>query len=176
MSLPQAPQPAKLIIGLIMKDRALFEPVSVELVNDFGSEDLVSAWMPFDYTTYYQPEMGAPLQRRLLAFKKLINQDKLPEIKLTTNRLEHSFSRNGKRKVNIDPGYLLYERFVLASGKNFSHRIYIGSGIYADLTLIYQRGKFEKLPWTYPDYADEPMMSFLRQVRQKYAVDVTGKN
>ena len=176
MSLPQAPQPAKLIIGLIMKDRALFEPLSVELVNDFGSVDLVSSWMPFDYTTYYQPEMGSPLHRRLLTFKKLIDQDNLPEIKLTTNRLEHSFSCNGKRRVNIDPGYLLYERFVLASGKNFSHRIYIGSGIYADLTLIYQRGKFEKLPWTYPDYADAPMMSFLRQVRQKYAVDVTGTN
>ena len=174
MSLPQAPKPAKLIIGLIMKDRALFEPLSAELVNGFGSVDLVSSWMPFDYTTYYQPEMGAPLYRRLLTFKKLIDQGKLPEIKLTTNRLEHSFSRNGKRRVNIDPGYLLYERFVLASGKNFSHRIYIGRGIYADLTLIYQRGNFEKLPWTYPDYADEPMAAFLRQVRRKYAVDVTG--
>ncbi len=104
--------------------------------------------------------------------KKLINQDELPEIKLTTNRLEQSFSQNGRRRVNIDPGYLLYERFVLASGKNFSHRIYIGGGIYADLTLIYQRGGFEKLPWTYPDYADQPMLAFLAQVRNKYAVDL----
>ena len=172
MSIPQAPKPAKLVIGLIMKDRALFEPLGVELSAGFGSVDMVSSWMPFDYTTYYEPEMGTPLYRRLLTYQKLINQDELPEIKLRTNRLEQSFSQNGRRRVNIDPGYLLYERFVLASGKNFSHRIYIGGGIYADLTLIYQRGGFEKLPWTYPDYADQPMLAFLAQVRNKYAVDL----
>ena len=172
MSTPQAPKPAKLVIGLIMKDRTLFEPASAKLSADFGPVDMVSSWMPFDYTTYYEPEMGTPLFRRVLVFKKLIDQDMLPEIKLATNRLEQSLAQNGKRRVNIDPGYLLYERFVLASGKNFSHRIYIGSNIYADLTLIYQRGGFEKLPWTYPDYADQPMLEFLTQVRRKYAVDL----
>jgi len=129
--------------------------------------------MPFDYTTYYQQEMGTPLFRRLLAFKSLIEQLQLAAVKLSTNRLEDRYTRGGRRRVNIDPGYLLYERFVLASGKNFSHRIYIGHRIYADLTLIYQRGGFEKLPWTYPDYADRPILSFLEQVRQKYAADLT---
>ena len=172
MSLPQAPKPAKLVIGLIMKDRELFEPLGVELSAGFGSVDMVSSWMPFDYTSYYEAEMGTPLFRRLLTYKKLINQDELPEIKLATNRLEQSVAQSGRRRVNIDPGYLLYERFVLASGKNFSHRIYIGSGIYADLTLIYQRGGFEKLPWTYPDYADQPMLEFLTRIRRKYAVDL----
>jgi hypothetical protein len=176
MSLPQAPKPAKLVIGLIMQDRGLFEPLAVELSTGYGPVDIVSSWMPFDYTTYYEPEMGTPLYRRLLAYKNLIDQDDLPEIKLTTNRLEQTFSQNGRRRVNIDPGYLLYERFVLASGKNFTHRIYIGNGIYADLTLIYQRGGFEKLPWTYPDYADEPMLAFLTQVRNKYALDLKGTN
>jgi len=172
MSIPQEPKPAKLVVGLIMKDRAMFEPLGVELSAGFGSVDMVSSWLPFDYTSYYEPEMGTPLYRRLLTYKKLINQEELAEIKLTTNRLEQTCLQNGKRRVNIDPGYLLYERFVLASGKNFSHRIYIGRGIYADLTLIYQRGRFEKLPWTYPDYADEPMQEFLTRVRNKYAVDL----
>ena len=176
MSVPQAPKPAKLIIGLILQDRTLFEPVAAELSSGFGPVDIVSAWLPFDYTTYYEPEMGAPLVRRVLTYKKLINQDKLPEIKLRTNRLEQAYSQNNRRRVNIDPGYLLYERLVLASGKNFSHRIYIGSGIYADLTLIYQRSRFEKLPWTYPDYADEPMLAFLTQVRNKYAADLKRTN
>ena len=176
MSLPQAPKPAKLVIGLIMQDRSLFEPLAVELSAGYGPVDIVSSWMPFDYTTYYEPEMGTPLYRRLLAYKNLIDQDNLAEIKLTTNRLEQTVLQNGRRRVNIDPGYLLYERFVLASGKNFTHRIYIGSGIYADLTLIYQRGGFEKLPWTYPDYADEPMLAFLTQVRNKYALDLKGTN
>lgn len=172
MSIPRAPQRAKLIIGLIMKDRMLIESLSAELCASYGRLEMVSAWMPFNYTTYYEPEMGAPLSRRMLAFKNLIQQDELPAIKLTTNRLEESYSHNGKRRVNIDPGYLLLERLVLASGKNFSHRIYLGQGIYADLTLIYQHGVFNKLPWTYPDYADQPMLEFLQQVRSKYAVDL----
>jgi Domain of unknown function (DUF4416) len=172
MSKPQEPKPAKLVIGLFMQDRALFEPLAAELASEFGCLDMVSSWMPFNYTTYYQQEMGTPLFRRLLAFKPLIEQLQLAAVKLTTNRLEDQYTRSGRRRVNIDPGYLLYERFVLASGKNFSHRIYIGHRIYADLTLIYQGGAFEKLPWTYPDYADRPILSFLEQVRDKYAADL----
>ena len=175
MSIPQEPKPAKLVVGLIMKNRELFEPLAAELSDSFGPVDMVSAWLPFDYTSYYEPEMGAPLFRRLLIYRGLINQEDLADIKLTTNRLEQSRLSNGKRRVNIDPGYLLFERLVLASGKNFSHRIYVGRGIYADLTLIYQRGRFEKLPWTYPDYADDPMLAFLRQVRNKYAVDLKAR-
>ncbi len=174
MSVPGKPKPAKLVIGLFMREKALLEPLAAELNAAFGAVDLVSAWMPFDYTHYYEAEMGTPLFRRLLAFKELIEQQDLPRIKLATNALERRYVRDGRRRVNIDPGYLLYERFVLASGKNFSHRIYIGSGIYADLTLIYQKGDFQKLPWTYPDYADRPIVSFLRQVRGKYGLDLAS--
>ena len=74
--------------------------------------------------------------------------------------------------VNLDPGYMLLERFVLASGKNFSHRIYIGRRIYADLTLIYTKGRFQTLPWTYPDYAEQNMLTYLEQVRKKYVADL----
>jgi hypothetical protein len=74
--------------------------------------------------------------------------------------------------VNIDPGYLLPERLVLATGKNFTHRIYIGQGIYADLTLIFQKGAFRTLPWTYPDYADRCLIDFLTLVRNKYMLDL----
>ena len=176
MSLPQEPKPGKLVIGILMKDRALFEPLAVELASLYGSPDMISAWMPFDYTAYYEPEMGFPLYRRLLTFERLIDQLELAAIKLATNRLEQSYSQNHRRRVNIDPGYLLYERFVLASGKNFSHRIYIGRCIYADLTLIYRKGAFESLPWTYPDYADQPIRDFLERVRKKYAIDLKQKN
>jgi hypothetical protein len=176
MSKPREPKPAKLVIGLFMKDRALFEPLVADLVSEFGAMDLVSRWMPFDYTAYYEQEMGTPLFRRLLAFNSLIQQLDLAGIKSATNRLEDQYADNGRRRVNIDPGYLLLERFVLASGKNFSHRIYVGQKIYADLTLIYQGGAYETLPWTYPDYADRPIISFLEQVRAKYAVDLIGTN
>ena len=172
MSLPQEPKPAKLVIGFLTKDRALFEPLAAEITAICGPSDIISSWMSFNYTAYYESEIGSPLYRRLLTFETLIDQQDLAAIKLTTNRLEQAYSRNRKRRVNIDPGYLLHERFVLASGKNFSHRIYIGRCIYADLTLIYRNGAFETLPWTYPDYADQPIRNFLEQVRNKYAVDL----
>jgi len=145
MSVPCKPKPLKLVIGLFMREKALLEPLAGALSAAFGALDLISAWMPFDYTSYYEAEMGTPLFRRLLAFKKLIGQQELPQIKVATNALEGRYMQGGRRRVNIDPGYLLHERFVLASGKNFSHRIYLGSGIYADLTLIYQKGNFQKL-------------------------------
>lgn len=171
MSVPQTPKPAKLVIGIITTELKIAENLVIELASQYGQIDLVSPWMNFNYTTYYEPEMGSPLFRRVFAFKPPISQSDLSKVKLTTNRMEHDYSREGRRRVNIDPGYMLRERFVLASGKNFSHRIYIGSGIYADLTLIYWKGRFQTLPWTYPDYGDERMLNFLEQVRNKYILD-----
>jgi len=172
MSLPQPPQPAKLIVGLLLKERSLVPELSAALQAEFGVIDMVSPWFPFNYTEYYAPEMGQPLHRRLLVFEKLIEQQALARIKLTTNRIENQYARDGKRQVNLDPGYLLYERFVLATGKNYTHRIYIGEKIYADLTLMYQQGQYRALPWTYPDYADTDMRMFLLKVRQKYGADL----
>jgi hypothetical protein len=172
MSTPQAPKPAKLVIGLFMPEKPLFSELAKNLVKAFGPADLISPWFPFDCTDYYDAEMGSPLFRRMLAFEQLIEQDRLAEIKCMTNDLEKRYSTAGKRSVNIDPGYLLHERFVLATGKNFAHRIYLTKGIYADLTLIYRKGGFQKLPWTYPDYADSKMWAFLKRVRSKYAEDL----
>jgi len=172
MSLPKAPKPAKLVVGLFMKEKLLIEKIAAELIKVFGAIDTVSPWFPFDYTDYYESEMNAPLFRRMLTFKELVRQSSLADIKISTNEIESNYSRGKKRLVNIDPGYMLKEKFVLATGKNFSHRIYIGKKIYADLTLIYTKGDFKKLPWTYPDYSNKNMLSFLRQVREKYILDL----
>jgi hypothetical protein len=174
MSVPQPPTPAKAVVSLVMKDTGLLEPAARGLGRLLGDIDLVSAWLPFDYTDYYAGEMGTPLVRRMLVFKDLIAQDRLAELKQSTNELESRFAADGRRRVNIDPGYLLRERFVLASGKNFSHRIYIGGGIFADLSLVYRRGAYHPLDWTYPDYADAPMRAFLEKVRNKYVLDLKG--
>lgn len=171
MSKPAPAKPAKLVIGVFMQDKALIDPVSRQLVDQFGPLDLVSHWFAFDYTAYYDKEMGTGLSRRMMAFQALILQDELPDIKQFTNSVEAEFTEAGLRRINIDPGYLLHERFVLATGKNFSHRIYIGKGIYADLTLIYHKGKFQALPWTYPDYTAADMLGFLERARKKYIND-----
>jgi hypothetical protein len=172
MSLPQPPKPAKLVIGCFLKEKHLAADIVKAVVEKFGPVDMTSPWFPFNLTTYYNDEMGTPLFRRMLAFKRLIKQSALANIKLFTNDLEREYSIHGRRRVNIDPGYLLHERFVLATGKNYSHRIYIGREIYADLTLVYQKGRFNKMPWTYPDYASENVMTFLEWVRKKYVIDL----
>ncbi|MFC1859179.1 DUF4416 family protein, partial [Thermodesulfobacteriota bacterium] len=153
MSSPQPPRPAKLVVGFFTKDKNIIKPLVTDLSENFGSIDIVSTWFPFDYTKYYEREMGAPLYRRVLSFRSLIEQNSLAEIKRITNDIEMKHSLEDRRLVNIDPGYMVHERFVLATGKNYTHRIYLEKGIYADLTLIYQKGGFQSLPWTYPDYA-----------------------
>jgi hypothetical protein len=172
MSRPQTPTPAKLVIGFFLKEKNLVISVVKALIEKFGPVDIVSSWVPFNFTTYYETEMGQPLFRRMLAFETLIKQSALSEIKRITNDLELEYLKHSKRRVNLDPGYLLRERFVLATGKNYSHRIYIGQGIYADLTLIYTKGRFIKLPWTYPDYAQQNMLNYLERVRNKYVIDL----
>jgi hypothetical protein len=171
MSIPGLPDPARLVAGVLTGRKELFEPVARDLMDRFGQIDLVSRWLDFDYTAYYTAEFGSPLFRRMLSFQKLVGQEELAGIKRITNEIESKYSRDGKRQLNIDPGYLLRERFVLATGKNFAHRIYIGGGIYADLTLLYYDKAFQTLPWTYPDYADSPVQSFLTSVRNRYVFD-----
>lgn len=172
MSRPRPPQPAKLVIGLFTSAKRHAAEVCNQLQSVYGPVDLVSRWFDFAFTDYYRQEMGAPLFRRVFAFERLIPQQHLAMIKCHTNALETALSRDGRRRVNIDPGYLLYERFVLATGKNYTHRIYIGCGIYADLTLIYQKGAYRPLPWTYPDYATSEILDFLLEVRRLYAENV----
>ena len=172
MSKPQPPKPAKPIVGFFLQERDLAAEIVQALQAQLGPVDMVSPWLNFDFTTYYEKEMGASLSRRLVVFKTLMEQDQLPSIKRMTNDIEARYLQKGKRRVNIDPGYLLPERLVLATGKNFTHRIYIGQQIYADLTLIYQKGAFRTLPWTYPDYADRCLIDFLTLVRNKYMLDL----
>jgi hypothetical protein len=172
MSLPQPPAPAKLVVSLIMKDRGLLPELAAELEAVFGPLEMVSRWLDFDFTPYYEAEMGRPLVRRMLAFRTLVAQERLAEIKLATNAIEARHAAGGCRRVNIDPGILLLARFVLATGKNFAHRIYLNKGIYADLTLVYARGAFQRLPWTYPDYADVTLLGFLQQARRRYQLEI----
>ena len=175
MSELQTPRPAKLVIGILTGEPQIIEELLPEFISLYGKIDMVSPWMVFDYTRYYEKEMGSPLSRRLFSFQSLIEQQDLASVKMATHQIERTCAPNNMRRVNIDPGYMLRERFVLASGKNFSHRISIGDGIYADLTLIYKKGRFQILPWTYPDYTDDGMLNYLERVRNKYIWDIRSK-
>lgn len=157
----------KLLAGLIAADQSLFQAVTERLEKEWGLVDCASEIMDFTYTRYYEEEMGSPLYRRFVSFQKLIDPGALAGKKLFTNSLESEFAREGgKRKINIDPGYLAPAKLVLATTKDRSHRIYLGQGIYAEVTLFYYRGKFEPLPWTYPDYRSGAYRNYFERVRE----------
>jgi hypothetical protein len=135
----------------------------------YGPVDFVSEPLPFHFTDYYEREMGKGLWRKMVSFEPLIVPDQLVSVKRWAKFLEdQNLNERGGRKVNIDPGYLAASKFILATGKDFSHRIYLGEGIYGDLTLIFRQGGFSALPWTYPDYASQPLLGILDLLRKRY--------
>jgi hypothetical protein len=165
----------KLFCGLISKDDGTLSETIKATVEKFGPVDTVSAVIPFDYTGYYKEEMGEKLLRQWIGFEELIPAEELPAIKVFTNKLEAGSAQDSKRIVNIDPGYLTLPNVVLASTKNFSHRIYLGLGIYAEITLIYRRSEFTFLEWTYPDYKFMTALDFFEKLRVKYKAQTTKK-
>ena len=170
MSIPNEPEDVKLIASLFSPQQDLVERVIQELEMAFGPVDWRSRDMLFDRTKYYAREMGWPLYRRFVSFETLMRPEDLVAAKLETNHIESQYlaPEGDRRRINIDPGYIALERLVLATGKNYTHRIYLGQGIYADLTLIYQRGGFQPLEWTYRDYADPEMIDCFNRLRETY--------
>jgi hypothetical protein len=161
-----APQKAKFFCGLLVADNSLLEPALKNLRENFGSIDLQSDPINFSFTDYYNPEMGENILRLWVSFENLISPEKLAEIKVITNNIETAFASDTNRKVNIDPGYITPANVILASTKNFSHRIYLEHGIYAEVTLIYRHEDFTTLPWSYPDYSSQYGKTFLLGARK----------
>jgi hypothetical protein len=165
MGLPKRPLPAKLVVGLLSADRACLAEAGGWLTSYCGDVDFTSEVLPFDYTDYYAAEFGAPLWRQFLAFAPPFEQGALAATKLLTNAIEGNTSVAGRRSVNIDPGYVTAAKLVLATTKDNSHRLYIGDGIYAEVTLSFVRGCFRPLAWTYPDYASEACRQIMERIR-----------
>ncbi len=168
MSRPLHADSVKLVASVFSSDGALINETIGSLVDLYGPADYVSELISFSYTDYYEKEMGAHLQRKFVAFENLVRPELLPDVKLNTNKLESHFESAGKRKVNIDPGYISHAHLILATGKGFTHRPYLRDGIYADLTLMFRDKAFHVLPWTYPDYADGKTRDMFKRIRDKY--------
>ncbi|MBI3991546.1 MAG: DUF4416 family protein [Candidatus Omnitrophica bacterium] len=160
--------PVKLIIGMIFSQIQLFSKVKELLEEKFGAIDFESSIMDFNYTAYYETEMGNNLKRSFISFKGLIPPEDISSIKLFTNKLESDFAIDASRKINLDPGYLTLDKFVLATTKNYQHRIYLRDGIYAEMTLRYKKRSFEPWEWTYPDYRTEEYIKYFNEAREIY--------
>ncbi len=163
------PDPVKLVLNFFYREPEFLERALDFYRKKYGNIEERMEPIPFRHTGYYEKEMGTGLLKTLVSFSDLVPRDGLPAIKLEADAMERELAGFSGiapgRCVNIDPGMMFPEKFVLATGKNFPQRIYLGRGVYADLTLIYRHGRFESLPWTYTDYLEEPVLAFLARAR-----------
>jgi len=168
LSEPREPDPAQLVMSILIRNEELLSRVLDAAVKVFGEIEQAVGPLPFDFTSYYDAELGTGIKRWLWCFTDLVPPSTLAEIKKKTNEIENTFAVEGKRRCNLDPGLLSLWNFVLATGKNNAHRIYLGDGIFADLTLVFRSSSYRPLDWTYPDYASPELVSILNEMRKRY--------
>jgi len=186
------PQLVKLFIGMLSNENLLFDELKEKLKEIFGPLDIESPVWEWEHTNYYSKEMGEGLKRKFIFFQKLINPESIAEIKLKTIELERQYlnpplsplSKSdrldyeggqrevGGRKINLDPGYLDSAKVVLVSTKDFSHRIYLGKGIYGEVTLIYSGKDYQILPYTYPDFRTQEYLELFKEAREMYKEEI----
>lgn len=169
-------RPQKLVIGILISRPRMRRRLIEELHSCYGPIDYTSRDLPFAYTRYYDEEMGTPISRFFISFLRLVDPGLLAQIKSETNELETRFCEAGKRKVNIDPGLLGLSRFILASSKDGSHRVPLSGGVFAEITLVYEKGGYRALPWTYPDYRSAEYLDLLADIRQLYKAQANQRS
>lgn len=164
----QIPQKVKFICGFIYSDLKNYKKIKVLLESKFGPIDFESSELSFDHTKYYCTEMGLSLKRTFISFEKIYSCEKFIKIKLFCVKLEKKFSNQGRRTVNIDPGYINLARLVLLTTKDFAHRIYLGKSVFAEVTLQYVGDGYKDLPWTFPDYRSSKYKEIFAIIRNIY--------
>jgi hypothetical protein len=164
-------EPVKLFVGMLSAYPAALADAEAALVEPFGRIDVRSDLFAHEFTEYYRDEMGHPLVRLFVSFERLVGPEQMPAVKRLTNEIEDRMAAEGQwpvvRPMNLDPGYIAPSKLVLASTKDFSHRIHLQGGIYAEVTLRYVRGDWKELEWTYPDFRTPAYHKFFTQVRTR---------
>jgi len=169
------PETVKVITGLLSQSSERFVIARRALEAVWGPVDIESAILDFTHTKYYDKEFGAGIKRQFFSFERLRSLENIYQLKLYSGIIERRMTASGKRSVNIDPGYINHSKLVLFTTKDYSHRLYLGRGIYAEVTLRYENKGFQSLPWTYPDYQTKEYHDFFERVRQRYAEQVKGR-
>ncbi|MGR3220080.1 MAG: DUF4416 family protein [Candidatus Anammoxibacter sp.] len=166
--------PVNLIIGMLSSLPGIFKTAESKLAEQYGPIDIESELIPFTFTEYYKKETGDNISRKFLSFKNLIEPEDIASIKIDTNNLETTISDEGvynvPRIINLDPGYICNSKLILATTKDYSHRIYLQKGIFAEITLQYHSkpGSYKPQPWTFPDYQTKEYIVFFNKVRTCY--------
>jgi len=168
MAAPESPLQVKLFMAhLFVGDDVVVEAKEI-LQDEFGDIDYISPAFPFLQEDYYAPEMGRPIFRKFFSFRKLINPQDIAAVKLRTNEIEQELACHGRRRINIDAGYMDFGKVVLASMKYQNQKIYLSGGVYADMNLLYAKGKFKAMDWTFPDFKSASYSHVLLHIRAKY--------
>ena len=168
MGEPQAPVPVKLVVGVLTSSKELLEKARGILEKSYGQVDFESDRYDFTLTDYYEKEMGSNLGRWFWSFEELIDPGRLVDIKLRCNAIEMDLAVDRCRPINLDPGYLDFHKFVLASVKDRAQKIYLAQGIYADPTLFFLKGEFHHYDWTLPDFKDRHYNRVFHNIRNRY--------
>lgn len=166
MGISKVPVSTKLFLAIMYVDEAIMEKALNKCIEKFGTID--KKFGPLEvsaYTDYYDKEMGKGIKKYYITFEKLIKRSNLSSIKIFTNKIEKKYLNKGNRTVNLDPGYITNDKLVLATTKDFFHRIYLDNGIYAEVTLHFRKGRYRYFSWTYPDYKETEVQKFLEQAR-----------
>ena len=166
MGEPHTPERALLFIATLYSEEDFYKRATDHLIQDFGELLFESKHLLWRHSEYYRGELGWPITRRFLTFRKTISSDTIKEIKLVTNELEKTLSVADKRRINLDPGYLTLAKVVLATTKNYVHRVYLGKGIYAEVTLFYRGGSFRAHEFTYKDYGSSEYIAIFHRMRE----------
>ncbi len=167
MGVIEVPQKTKFFCGLLSLGKFPIESVLARLEELWGAIEAVQGPLAFSFTDYYYPEMGGPLLRRFVSFKPLFDREELVNRKLQAMRIEEESSEEGKRRINIDPGYLTLGQLILSTTKDRDQRIYLGQGIFAEVTLRYSKHQYHTYPWTYRDYASPEYQQIFLRMREE---------
>lgn len=165
MGIVKPPEPALLFAAVFSHEAGQHAEAIGRMASSWGTPCLTAGPFPFDHTDYYSGEMGEGLSKTFFLFDRPFDPGDVAGVKLASNAAEKETASDGRRQVNIDPGYITLSKVVLATTKNYSHRIYAGQGIYCEITLQWFKGAFRPCEWTYPDYRDPEVISFFNRCR-----------
>jgi hypothetical protein len=169
MGRPTSPEPVLLILAAFSRHEMALDWSRCRAAEQWGPIALESPPFEFTETEYYTPTMGQGLRKVFFAFERLFDPGELAARKLQTNQWEAEYaalaSHPDPRPLNLDPGYIALGKLVLASTKDFAHRVYLGQGIYAEVTLTYKHNAWQWHEWTFPDYCRADYQEFFSRCR-----------
>lgn len=167
--------PAKVVCGVLHHPEVDLVALESQLEAKWGTIQHRSPSYPFsEGSQYYCHETGEEHHRYFLSFQDLVHPEKLSEHKRWAMEMETWAKTqwpHSPRPINLDSGLIQRGRFVLATTKDFAHRIYCARGIYAEVTATLHKREVKSLPWTYPDIAQHHYDTFLLRCHQSLIED-----